>query len=540
MKIRTLYCAVWLCFAVYFLSLYVATAQNQPQIATKVDTKSIKIGEQIEYQISVESKENEVVTFPEGQTFSPLEMVFSSSVDTFRQQEKQRLVKNYYLTHFDSGVYTIPQQRIGVGNAFFTTDSLQIQVHNVVVDTLKQPLFDIKPIISVQKPTSNKVWIGLAGLLLLIVLLVVGYVCFFRKKKLSEAEKIALLPAFDRAILGLKNLQNSKYLLESKHKEYYSELTDIVRKYLEEEVHISASESTTDELITKLELLLDSERLHLSKETIGDFRRVLQKADLVKFAKSQPQDYEAENDRQTIENVVVKTKEALPEPSEEDKLKDENYRKSIEKLIHRRRKKAAIITSIYVVFYGILGFGGWWWYKQNFVSGSTQELLNKKDWVTSVYGFPPVKITTPMVLERRESDLLPSRKGFISGNALEEDFTIGIVSQSSSLGKEHLTSETVGMIVKAIEAQTEIQFKGQNILTKHESYTTPQGAEALKIFGSFDREVSKGKYVKMGYQNYVFANGKNFCWIVFFYQKSQEETSEKIIDRVMSSVEFVE
>lgn len=530
---------VWKCTIVLFGFFAIGNAQNSPKIQVKVDKQTIKIGEQIKYELSVENSENKTITFPEGQTFSPLEMVSSQAVDTFRQQEKQRLVKNYFLTQFDSGVYTIPKQRILIDNLPFETDSLRIQVQNVAVDTLKQPLFNIKPIISVNKPKTNLLWWWILGGTLLLIILFAVYWFFFRKKKLSEQEKINQLPAYDRAILGLKNLQNSKYLLESKHKQYYSELTDIVRRYLEEEIHISATESTTDELITKLELLLESEKLNLSKETISDFKRVLQKADLVKFAKSQPQDYEAETDRQTIEGVVVKTKKALPRLTEEEKMQDEDYRIQAQEKKRKRRRISIIITSIYILFYCALAVGGWLWYRQNFASTAVQEYLSKEDWVTSVYGDPPLKITTPEVLQRKQSGIIPNGVGFVMGNALVDDFTMAITSQKSTITKEQLSPEAINSIVESVKESTHKQFNAQNILSKDEFYTTPQGVEALKIFGSFDREVSKGQFIKMGYQNYIFINPKNICFISFFYLKEDEMASELLIQRILNSMEFV-
>lgn len=290
---------------VVFAFFSVVFGQNKPQITTEISPKNIKIGEQIKYEIRIET--NEQVTFPQGQTFSPLEMITSESVDTFRMQEKLRLVKSYYLTQFDSGTYTIPKQRIDIGGIAFETDSVTIQVQGVAVDTLKQPLFDIKPIIPVEK-TSSSLFSKWIILLIIITLCIIVFFIFKNRKKRTPQEKIALLPAFDRAILGLENLKKSRFLLESKHKEYYSELTDIIRRYLEEEIHISATESTTDELMTKIELLLDSKKLNLSTETINNLKKVLKKADLVKFAKSHPHDTEATSDLQTIENVIIKTK----------------------------------------------------------------------------------------------------------------------------------------------------------------------------------------------------------------------------------------
>ena len=62
-------------------------------------------------------------------------------------------------------------------------------------------------------------------------------------------------------------------------------MTDIIKNYFEKDVEISAFESTSNELIEKIILLKKSKKLKLSKETIDDFRKVLENADLVKFAK---------------------------------------------------------------------------------------------------------------------------------------------------------------------------------------------------------------------------------------------------------------
>lgn len=104
-----------------------------------------------------------------------------------------------------------------------------------------------------------------------------------------------------------------------------------MRSYLEEEVHVTAMESTTSELITKLEMLRDAGELKLDDDTIFQFQKILQTADLVKFAKSKPASSIAEQDRKLVEEIVTKTHEALPEPTEEDLLLDEEYLEELAK-----------------------------------------------------------------------------------------------------------------------------------------------------------------------------------------------------------------
>ena len=86
------------------------------QVTSSVDSTSIKIGEEIVYSIQVEADSTSVVVFPEGQTFSPLEVIESYKIDTTFEQAKYRLLKKYGLTQFDSGQYTIPQQKVIIGN----------------------------------------------------------------------------------------------------------------------------------------------------------------------------------------------------------------------------------------------------------------------------------------------------------------------------------------------------------------------------------------------------------------------------------------
>lgn len=240
-----------------FWGVMVVQAQIQPKVKAKADKTQIKIGEQIRYNIEVEVDSSTFVSFPEGQTFMPMEVVEATPIDSSRIQERLNLIRTYWLTQFDSGSYIVPPQKIVINQKPFYTDSLRIEITTVEVDTLKQALYDIKPMMEVTKTNSD--WMKLLFLFIgIVVVALLVYWFFFRKKPMTEEEKMAQLPPFERAIIELKNLEQSRYLIQSQHKEYYSQLTNIVRAYLEEEVHISALESTTDELITKLEVLQET------------------------------------------------------------------------------------------------------------------------------------------------------------------------------------------------------------------------------------------------------------------------------------------
>src|SRR5690606_3724843 len=260
------------------------------------------------------------------------------------------------LTQFDSGAYTIPRQKIIIGDKTFFTDSMRVEVNNIKVDTTKQGLYDIKPYIEVEKSAGDW-WKTL--LIVLGILVLAGFLLYWfiwRKKPLTEEEEIALLPPYERAKLALRKLDESDYLQQSELKGYYSELTFIIRKYLDEKVYDRALESTTDELVMRLNLLKDGNQIDLSKEDIRNIETILKRADLVKFAKSAPDIELAKIDRQTIDMEIDHVKEALPEPTEEEKLLNQQYKEEQARKKKRRKVVITVVIAVFLIFATMTGF----------------------------------------------------------------------------------------------------------------------------------------------------------------------------------------
>ena len=131
---------------------------------------------------------------------------------------------------------------------------------------------------------------------------------------------------FEIAINSLNELDEKKINSQIEYKIYYTQMTDIIKNYFEKDVEISAFESTSNELIEKIILLKKSKKLKLSKETIDDFRKVLENADLVKFAKYTPDKKVVIDDKKLLQSVLVNTKNAIPNDIEKE-LKKEKERK---------------------------------------------------------------------------------------------------------------------------------------------------------------------------------------------------------------------
>ena len=126
-------------------------AQQRKEILTTIDSTKVKIGEEIKYGIKIKSDSLFFVEFPAKPFFTPFEIIEEKPIDTLKLKNKFILTKEYSLITFDSGRYWIPPQKVFVDGKSFFSDSLQVQIANVKVDTLKQPLFDIKPIVEVKK-----------------------------------------------------------------------------------------------------------------------------------------------------------------------------------------------------------------------------------------------------------------------------------------------------------------------------------------------------------------------------------------------------
>ena len=522
------------------------------EVKVETNTKNIKIGEQIQYKVSVETPADTPVSFPEGQTFAPLEMVKTRAADTLRDGGKYRLVKEYYLTQFDEGKYTIPSQKIRINNKDYFTDSLLVEVHTVAIDTLKQPLYDIKPIQEVKKPFTSYGWILtiIAAVLLLLIVAFVYFV-FIRKKKFPFLQTQKKLPPFDRAIQDLKELQNSKYLIQSQHKEYYTRLTDIVKAYLEEEVHILAKESTTDELLTKINLLQEKGKLNLNQETITNLKRVLQTADLVKFAKNKPSDDNAEYDRETIENVVIKTKEAIPlEPTDEQAINE--ARQKALALKRQKRKKLLIKIGVGILLFFLLGgVGLYFGYRtlKNWLFNPYVAELNEGKWVTSDYGYPITELTTPKVLMRKQivditgfKPIIHSQSTFYFGSLNSELYIMTNIitfvketgGNSSERGDGNISLDPQ-LVNEIVLAQLD-KAGAKNITTLQEEYTTPAGVKGMKVFGEMTLPDKNGNPFKANYELYSFTENGALQQLLITY--INDLNAKAIAKRVVNSIAF--
>ena len=300
-------------FLVYILFFvgFIGWSQENP-VSIQLDTTNIRIGEQIQFKILVNETAN--VVFPKLQldSLGKVEVVEVLPTDTL----KNRLEKKYLLTSFDSGQYVIPQQNVLVNSKKFLTDSLLLNVATIKVDTTKQKMFPIKSIQREPKTFDDYKYLFWWLIPILVILAIVLF--FVLRKKVKKEVPVVYVEPIQEALQRLKELDEKELLKQNKVKIYYSELTDIVRTYIEKDIKIPALESTTDELIETINDFNESSKLGISKETIKELKEVLQSADLVKFAKSKPIVEEIRGHRNISERILQSLKPIKEEPVKEE------------------------------------------------------------------------------------------------------------------------------------------------------------------------------------------------------------------------------
>ena len=524
---------------IYLFIFFIGITSNA-QVSSSIDSTQIKIGEQITYTIQVQVDSTDLVLFPEGQSFTPLEMIESYKVDTTSEQAKVRLIKRYGLTQFDSGKYTIPSQRVVINNTPFNTDSILVEVADVLVDTTKQKMYEIKPAMEVKRPQFNllKALYWIVPLLVLIGLLVL--ILFRRKKKREEAEK--QLPPYEEALFALQQLDNSHLLEEHRSKEYYSSLTVIIKRYLDKEIDDNALESTSDELIDRLKLHKDAGHFEFDNDTIQKLDTTLKRADLIKFAKMREKEGQAQVDRNVVEEILNETKEIIPELTEEELLENELYLEELrKKKIRKQRIRIALGIFVGLILTGVIygsieGFDN----LKDKVFGNEMRDLSEGRWVKSEYGFPSVIIETPEVLVRLEEDTeqinniqLIYKSVFTFGSTLKPLYV--------KVSTTRLQQENELDLEKALDdALVKLENSGaKNMLVKREEFETENGIKGIKAYGEFNVQVSGTKMKKdpSNYELMIFTQQNGLQEVLVVIQNN-ERFAEGLMDRILNSVEL--
>lgn len=278
------------------LSILISGVTNAQRIkaTARLDSTNILLGDQIKLYLEIDHPNNVAVEFPQipdSLNEGLIEVLGRSGIDTFKidNEEFQKQIQSYTITSFDSGSYRIPPVwfKINVDGRVDSvpTNGVTLNVYSMVIDTTKGPT-DIKmpydAPLTLKEVTPYILGVILIGAIIFLILYSIkrrrnNQPIFARPQKPKE-------PAYIVAIRELDRIKSEKIWQKGKLKRYYSEVTEVLRVYIEDRFGIPAMEQTSDETIESFrvnkKLLTDKLSLNLSQ--------ILKMADLVKFAKYKP------------------------------------------------------------------------------------------------------------------------------------------------------------------------------------------------------------------------------------------------------------
>lgn len=267
-------------------------AQNF-QVNARIDSTVIYIGQQCNVTFDISQRPDlKVVTPVFKDTLAKGIEIIEYTTDTIADKDGYITVRqNYLVTAFDSALYYIPEFPFVAGGDTVFSYSLSLKVLTVPVDTTSQEIVinDIKPIVEPPINWSSlitKIAIGVVvfAILLVVVLLVVRHL---RKRKMQpiivEKTPERVKTCEEIALEKLETVRREKIWQAGRVKEYYTDITDVLREYIEARFGIVAFERTSSEIIDALYFVQKD-----YPEQLGQLRKIFGTSDMVKFAKLIP------------------------------------------------------------------------------------------------------------------------------------------------------------------------------------------------------------------------------------------------------------
>lgn len=307
-------------------SLYAAPAT----IKAKLDSVSILMGKQTKLHYQIVQDKNEVGHFYQEENGQP--QFISPNVEIIGEPEQDttdiengriQIDRTLLIQSFDSGVWEIPAAKYIIGKDTILSKALNLKVVPVNIDSL-ETVHDFKPTETVHFNLFDYLpdfiyyywWI----ILLIIIITAAAVIIYQRKKKGKPFIPVKKheVPPYDEAISALQVLKEEKLWQNGNEKEYFTRLTDILRRYIDRRFQINAIEMTSSQIINTLKRNKETRALN------EQLKEILSVADYVKFANVRPlpEDNELAWNRAT--HFVEDTKPVEIPKTDESESKDNN------------------------------------------------------------------------------------------------------------------------------------------------------------------------------------------------------------------------
>jgi len=293
----------------------------QTVIKATIDSTNILIGQQTKIHLEIAADKNKQLQIPliSDTLMSGVEVLNISKIDTADIGNNRIKMKyDYLITAFDSALYLLPPFKVISGADTVSSDQLALKVSTLAVDTVSKKFYDIKGVRTPPFVLMDYLPVILLILGILAIIALAAFIIYrlINRKSLALFKKEEpYLPPHIRAIRRLDEIKLHKLWQAGRIKEYHSEITETLRKYIEERFGIAAMEMTSGEILSEIK------KLSGSNVAYDNLKQILILADFVKFAKYNSLPDENELSMMNAYLFVNDTKQE--EAPEEIKGKDE-------------------------------------------------------------------------------------------------------------------------------------------------------------------------------------------------------------------------
>lgn len=305
-----------------------STRAQEYSASAKLDSTLMFIGGQMDLKLEVIQPVNGLVKFPvfSDTICQSVEVVRFGKIDTVKiAQDRIQLTQTYRVTSFDSGVHLIPPIRFELAGQTYqqviSTQPVALKVINPFDNFDPNKGFDIKQPVNTPFTLAELKPYLIYFILFVTVLagIIILLVWRFNRKLLLPfiAREKPVDPPHVVALRELERIKNEKLWMKDQVKRYYSEITDVLRRYIEARFDIPALEQTSDEIIASFK-----GNDQVDEPCIKNLKHILEVADLVKFAKLQP--LPDENDLNMIHALFFVNQTKLVEIKSLEEEKKEN------------------------------------------------------------------------------------------------------------------------------------------------------------------------------------------------------------------------
>ena len=344
-------------FITYLLATAAIITSAQVKVESEISSVEMLVGQQVQLTVSATAAEDAVVEFPQSATL-PEGIEYLGTINLPDESAADGMVKRqrgYVLTSFDDTLYYLPPFEVKVDGKVYPTKKLALKVLTVDVDTTNYEQYygpkDVQdnPFDWELDDWAKPFWLSVV----MLVLMAMAYYLYIRlrdnKPVIARIRIVKRLLPHQKAMKAIEEIKAERMVTSEDPKEYYTRLTDALRKYIEERYGFSAMEMTSSEIIERLMQTDDP-------QTLSELRQLFLTADLVKFAKYSTLINENDANLVSAIDFINKTKVEVPVNEQEMKpqLTAEEQRTKNSRIV--LKTSIAVACVVCVVLFGYIAY----------------------------------------------------------------------------------------------------------------------------------------------------------------------------------------